>query len=101
VVSNDITGGATTRALTWMQNQVTVYADADNQSRDLSRGVVLAKFGQSVVGATNGASNSFFISYFPGADGVVNVPAHDYDDNALVVHNLACSVHGDECDDSP
>jgi hypothetical protein len=88
-----------------MSNQTTRYADQDSQQRDFGRGVVLGRFGQSVVGATYGSSSipaAFSsIHYFPAADGIVNAPVHDYDDELLVRHNLACSVHGDECDDSP
>ena len=102
---NDTTAGVKVRALAWMSNQVSRYADADNQSRDFGRGVVLARFGQSIVGATYGSSTVSgpfsSIHYFPAADGIVNVTAHDYDDNLLVRHNLACSVQGGECDDSP
>jgi hypothetical protein len=102
---NDTTAGVSARALTWMSSQVSRYADADNQSRDLGRGVVLARFGQSVVGASWGSSSSqppfSNVHYFPAADGIANVPARDYDDDLLVRHNLGCSVRGDECDDSP
>ena len=91
-------GVACGRRLRWMNNQATPFADPDNQSRDLRFGVSLSRFGPSVVGVT---TDYLGTNYFPAADGIVNADLHDFEDNLLVRHNLPCSVHGQECDDSP
>lgn len=91
---NDLAAGVTNRRLIWKVGQQTTFADDGNQNRDVSAGVVLARFGQSVVGAST-------FGYFPAVDGIINMDFHDYPDDLLVRHNLACSVHGDECDQSP
>jgi hypothetical protein len=100
---NDTSPGATSRALMWLPGQLTTFADDNNQDRDFSRGVVLGRFGVSVVGASSGSATGFSLgtNYFPAADGIVLADVSDYPDDLLVRHNLACSVHGDECDDSP
>jgi hypothetical protein len=100
---NDTSAGATSRRLAWMSDQQTLFADDNNQTRDLSRGVILGRFGQSVAGAAVGFAGPALATttYFPAVDGIINADVRDYPDDLLVRHNLACSVHGSECDDSP
>jgi hypothetical protein len=95
---NDQSATASFRRLAWKSDQQTPFADDDNQTRDFGFGVGLSRFGASVAGV---ATDYFGTNYFPAADGIVNADFHDFDDNLLVRHNLACSVHGDSCDASP
>jgi hypothetical protein len=86
---NDPRAGATSRRLLWKTNQQTPFTDADNQTRKLFGGIVLARRGPSVVGAT--AFNGD-MSYFPAVDGIYNVTFRDIDETPFIRGNLTCSL---------
>jgi hypothetical protein len=90
---NDTAMGATNRRLMWMLPQNVPFADDRNQQRTLPNGVVLARFGASVAGATS-VGNSFGSQthYFPAADGIYNAQLRDYDEAPFVLNNLRCSL---------
>src|SRR5262249_42932526 len=90
---NDPSASAPSRRLVWKADQQTSFTDADNQQRTLQGGVVLGRFGPSVVGATAFLDE---MHYFPAVDGIYNVTFHDVDEGPFIRGNLRCSLNS--CD---